>query len=758
MGKPHGQGRYAALRLAVAGLRTVQVSILLAGVLLLCPPDACALEPALDVSQYAHTAWKVRDGFSKGSIYSIAQTPDGYLWLGTEFGLLCFDGVRAGPWQPPPDQHLPSNQIWSLLAARDGTLWIGTTKGLASWKDGKLTQYAELAGQVISKLLEDREGAVWAGGLGTPTGRLCTIQRGSVECSGGDGDLGHGVFGLYEDSKGNLWAGVNEGLWRWKPGPPKLYPLPGEVNGIQGLAEDVDGTLLVSMRGRVVRVANGKTETAYSYPGPVKQLEAGRLLRDHSGGLWIGTSIRGLVHIHDGRTDVFGGRDGLSGDFITGLFEDREGNIWVATLGGLDRFRDFGVPTFSVRRGLSNTEFTSVLAARDGSVWLGTSGGLNRWNKGQITIYGERDGKLNGHNPNSLFQDSRGRIWVSTIAGLGYLENDGFIPIRAVPGGHFYSIAEDTAGNLWGTNQDLGLIQLPPGGVAQQIPWAKLGRKDFAIALVTDALQGGLWIGFFHGGVVHFKDGQVRASYTAADGLGEGRVNGLQFDPDGTLWAATEGGLSRLKDGHVATLTSKNGLPCDGVHWALKDDYHSLWLFMPCGLARIERHEMDTWAAAVDKDEHARPPVQVTVFDITDGVGLHAYLGLYTPHAGKSSDGRLWFAAGEGLSVADPGHLPYNKLPPPVHIEQITADRKTYDASLVANGGAKGRLWLPPLLRDLEIDYTALSLVAPEKVRFRYKLEGWDSDWQDAGNRRQAFYTNLSPRNYHFRVTASNNS
>jgi len=164
---------------------------------------------------------------SKGSIYSIAQTPDGYLWLGTEFGLLCFDGVRAVPWQPPPDQHLPSNQIWSLLAARDGTLWIGTTKGLASWKDGKLTQYAELAGQVISKLLEDREGAVWAGGLGTPTGRLCAIQRGSVECSGGDGDLGHGVFGLYEDSKGNLWVGVNEGLWRWKPSPPKTLSASG---------------------------------------------------------------------------------------------------------------------------------------------------------------------------------------------------------------------------------------------------------------------------------------------------------------------------------------------------------------------------------------------------------------------------------------------------------------------------------------------------------------------------------------------------
>src|ERR1700675_4900058 len=164
MGKPHGKGQYAALRLAAAGLRTVQVSILLAGVLLLCPPDACALEPALDVSQYAHTAWKVRDGFSKGIIFSIAQTPDGYLWLGTEFGLLRFDGVRAVPWQPPTGQHLPSNRIYSLLAARDGTLWIGATKGLASWKDGKLRQYPALDGQTIrAPIIEDHEGTVWAG-------------------------------------------------------------------------------------------------------------------------------------------------------------------------------------------------------------------------------------------------------------------------------------------------------------------------------------------------------------------------------------------------------------------------------------------------------------------------------------------------------------------------------------------------------------------------------------------------------------------
>src|SRR5689334_2913743 len=205
----------------------------LAGLLLAWPPCAFTLNPALDVSQYAHTPWKIRDGFPKGAVNSIAQTPDGYLWLGSEFGLFRFDGVRSLPWLPPADQHLPSSYIMGLLAARDGTLWIGTGKGLASWKQGKLTQYPELADRYIFAILEDHEGSVWASGLTATTGRLCMIRNGSVRCDGDDSVLARGAFNLYEDAKGNLWAGVQHGLWRWKPGPPKFYPLDGEPDGIQ---------------------------------------------------------------------------------------------------------------------------------------------------------------------------------------------------------------------------------------------------------------------------------------------------------------------------------------------------------------------------------------------------------------------------------------------------------------------------------------------------------------------------------------------
>jgi len=744
--------------------RRLHVSVfepVLACILLACCPSAFALNPSLDISQYAHTSWKIRDGFTKGTINSIAQTPDGYLWFGTEFGLLRFDGLRKVPWQSPTDQQLPADYISSLLAARDGTLWIGTAKGLASWKDGKLTQYAELAGQRIFKLLEDREGTVWIGGTSVPTGKLCSIQNSNVKCYGEDGSLGIGVVGLFEDSKGSVWVGVPSGLWRWKPGQPKFYPLPGEPNGIRCLGEAEGGTLLVGYKGGIQRFSDGKTE-AYSLPGMQGEFSAKTLLRDRDGGLWIGTQDRGLLHVHQERTDVFALSEGLSGDNVFALFEDREGNIWAATINGLDRFRDFAVATFGVNQGLA----TAVLATRDGSVWIVTNNGLNRWNSGQMTAYRER------HEPTatgiheivgsgmpdrglrSIFEDERGRVWLSTASSVGYLENNRFISIKDLPGGTILAINQDKAGNFWIINENLGLFHLLPGGEIRQTTWAALGHRDHVSTLAPNPFQTGLWLGFHLGGIAYFADGQIRTSYTTADGLAPGRVNELRFDQSGVLWAATDGGLSRLKNGKFVTLSSKNGLPCDTVHWTIEDDIRAVWLHTECGLVRIERSEIDAWATVIDKNKDARPIIQRMVFDSSDGLRVALGGSHLSPQVAKSTDGKLWFQAPDGVSVIDPNHLPFNRLPPPVHIDQIIADRQTYDVS----SNSTHRLHLPPLIRDLQIDYTALSLVAPEKVRFRYKLEGYDRDWHEVDIRRQAFYTNLPPRNYRFRVMACNNS
>jgi signal transduction histidine kinase/ligand-binding sensor domain-containing protein len=754
-------------RMRVGRTRALTVALLMLGVLGWVP-GACALDPTLDVSQYAHTSWKIRDGFFKGRITAIAQTPDGYLWVGTEFGLLRFDGVRAVPWQTQAGEHLPGGRIRSLLAASDGSLWVGTDQGLASWKDGKLTQYPQFAAKIVLTLFEDHEGTVWAG-TGASTfnaGRLCAMNSGHAQCYGEDGIFGRAVYNLYDDSKGNLWVGGQSGLWHWKPGPPKLYSIPDSERGIFGLMEDDKGALLIFKSEGVRQLVNGKVEE-YPLPGIGRGIKLGRVLRDRNGGLWIATFDHGLFHVHQGRTDVFSEADGLSGSFVEALFEDREGSIWVGNMNGLDRFRDLAAHTIGTKQGLSNVSVQSVLAARDGSVWMFTLDGLNRWKDGQVTIYRKRRGQspaselgareavreiIDRGLPDtgaSLYEDDRGRVWVFGN-GVARFENGRFIPVSGVPNGAASSTAGDSRGELW-IAQLGGLLHLIRGSVVEQIPWSKLGHKEFGSALAADPSHGGVWVGFLDGGLAYLKDGQVRASYGVGDGLGGGYVSLLQLGSDGVLWAETEGGLSHLKNGRISTLSSRNGLPCDAVHWMMEDDAHSVWLYMSCGLVRIARNELDAWAA----DPGRR--VQASVFDSTDGVRSRARPTGVRPHVAKTPDGKLWFLPTDGVSVIDPQHLPVNKLPPPVHIEQITADGKSYWQNW-SGDAASAKSKLPALVRDLTIDYTALSLVAPEKVQFRYKLEGWDRDWQDVGTRRQAFYTNLGPRNYRFRVMACNNS
>ena len=416
-----------------------------------------ALDPSLDVSQYAHTSWKIREGFVAGTIHQIAQTPDGYLWLATESGLVRFDGVRTVAWLPPPGRPLPSNDIRSIVAASDGTLWIGTAKGLVSWKDGKLTEYPDLAGRDIYTVYEDRQGVLWASGIvwespSTP-GKVCAIKSRDIQCYGSDGKLGFGVFSIYEDSRGNLWLAAANGLWRWKPRTPQHYGLPAALQAgtsyfnfsRNAICEDEDGTLLIAADRGFGKLINGKIEVD-PRPAGMPLRATATLLRDRDGDLWIGTLDAGILHEHRGKTDAFTDSEGLSGNSVETFFQDREGNIWAATENGIDRFREYAVPTISVRQGLSSPFVVCVLAGRDGSVWMGTSDGLDRWKDGQITVY-RRPGKeiarqnnrlsnavvreipLQDNYIDSLYQDPQDRIWVSTHEGLGYFQNERFIPL-----------------------------------------------------------------------------------------------------------------------------------------------------------------------------------------------------------------------------------------------------------------------------------------------------------------------------------------
>ena len=747
------RGRQESRRTGPRTAVPVARSVLLAAWMVLLPDSALALDPSLDVSQYAHTAWRIRDGFLSSRIYAIAQTPDGYLWLGTEFGLLRFDGVRTVPWNPAWGQ-LPSSYVRSLLVARDGTLWIGTPKGLASWKDGKLKQISEVAGRNINGMTQDREGTIWFG-TGYGDAPLCRIAAGNIACEG-TGTLAP-VVDVHEDRSGNLWviAGVGGAthLWRWRPRAREEYQSPFSVSAV---GEDDRGAILLAASDGVKELSDGKI-VSHPVEGLTSMSRPVRFLRSSDGSLWIGT-FNGLVHAHGGRSDVFTVAHGLSGEIVYSIYEDREGSVWVSTSGGLDRFRDYTFPRITADQGLSSSTVWGVVATPDGGVWIAASDGLNRWGAGRATFLGRRAERTSAPRTGisssavldaraqSLGVDDKGRLWAGTRDGMFVLETDGFARVAGLPGTNTYPMAPDGRGGMWIPASE-GLFHWRDGTVSH-FPWTQFGGNANARAILPERAKDGLWLGFDYAGLSYIEDGRVLAAYAPANGLGSGRVAHLRRDDRGAVWASTEGGLSRIDDGQIATLTSKNGLPCDAVNWSIEDDHGSVWVYMRCGLVRIARADLDAWAS----DTNRR--VEITLFDAADGAIAIGAPYSYGPSVTKTPDGRIWFTGPEGVTIIDPPNLRRNEQPPPVRIEQILADGKIYDQP----GFGNGPLPLPSRVRDLEIDYTALSLRAPEKVRFRVKLEGQDKDWRELLNERHVTYTNLAPRSYRFLVKAANDS
>lgn len=626
-----------------------------------------------------------------------------------------------------------------LFGARDGALWIGASGGLASWKDGQLTQYPALSGFFVQGLAEDHDGTVWAGGWGSPTGKgkLCAIRNGSATCYGDDGVFGDGVRSLYEDAEGGLWVNASSGLWRWKPGPPVRYAAEAH-----SLTQGENGSgLTFFANGKIRQVAGGRI-TDYQVPEAPFPLTAGPILRDRHGALWVGTT-RGLLYSYEGTTRLISRSDGLSGDGAFEIFEDREGTIWAATPDGLDSFRELPFASLSITQGPSG-----VLAARDGSLWIGTGAGLNQRKDGRTRVYrAQSDPSLLSDAIGTLFQDERGRIWFKTNPdGMAVFEEGRFRAVPSVPPGIITSIASDYHGgvwiHLWGNPNDYGLVHLVNGKVVEKISWKDLGGGPGA-GLVVDP-DGGVWTGLFSGGIVYFRAGEIRNLQLSGPDTGSRRILDLSRERDGALWAASENGLIRIANGRVSTLTTANGLPCNTVHWIMEDNMSSYWLLTACGLLQVAQADLEAWTA--DPKRKIRP----TIFGAADGISLRGVLPPTRPHVTKLSDGRIWFENDGKATVIDPTNLGVNTIPPAVHIEQISADGSTRDA-------VRG-LHLPALVRNVTIDYTALSLAVPEKVRFRYKLEGQDPDWREVINDREVQYSNLPPRSYRFRVTASNNS
>jgi signal transduction histidine kinase/ligand-binding sensor domain-containing protein len=711
------------------------------------------VDPNTRLSQYAHTAWRVQDGVLNIPT-TMAQTADGYIWFGTQAGLTRFDGVRFVPWTPPSGEQLMSVRIDSLLAANDGSLWIGTAGGLSHWQNNHLTNYVNNPGVVVS-VVQSRTGSIWI--LMTPSpvltkasseaAPLCRITGTQMECYGKDAGIPPDVDEkLVEDSNGEFWIGGSTSLVHWSPqshnqfNPAGLRSNAG-MAGILALAPEQDGALWVGMAspGRglgLQRLVKGRWERFSTRELKGESIGVERLLLDRNDALWVGTNQHGIYRIYRDQVDHFGSADGLSSDNVRSLLEDHEGNVWIVTTKGIDNFRSTPIVSFSSREGLSTTEVDTVFASRNGSIWVGGFEALDVLRGPSLSITPKR---LPGHQITSVFEDHLGRLWVGIDNNLTVYQNGGFRTIKrrnGDPTGMIVGITEDVDGDIWAESRGtpMTLIRIRDF----------LGQEEFtspempAARRVAPDPHGGIWLGMMNGDLARYQRGRTETFHF--EHTPDSRVEQITVNPEGSVLGATAFGLIGWTGGRQVTLTIRNGLPCNGVYAFAFDDLGDLWLNTECGISEIPVHELQKWWRAPSER------LKIKSFDVFDGAqpGRAPFVS-----GAKSSDGRVWFADGMVLQMVDPNHLSRNSIAPPVHIEQIVADHKTY--------APKVHLLLPPLTRDLEINYTALSFVAPPKVRFRYLLEGHDVEWQEPGSRRQAFYSNLRPGNYKFRVMACNN-
>ncbi|HLG17835.1 MAG TPA: two-component regulator propeller domain-containing protein [Blastocatellia bacterium] len=704
-----------------------------------------ALNQKESVTQYLVNSWQGETGLPQISVLAIAQTNDGYIWSGTHEGLVRFDGVQFKVFNTGNTEAANDDDVGALLADPDGGLWVGTRNGLVRLKGDEFTSYTTsegLSSNVVRALCLGSDGSLW---IGTWGGGLNRFKDGRFTAfTIAEGMPSNVVTSVCESKDGGLWIATSSGLCHFKDGDLRVY------------------TTKDGLSANTLRV----------------------VCEDRDGSLWVGTDDAGLNRFKDGRFTTYTTRNGLSNDHVAALFQDREGSLWIATQGGISLLREGDFSTLGLKNGLVNELVTSFCEDREGSVWVGSrGGGLSRLRRGKFTVYTTQDG-LTDDRTGCIYQDREGAIWIGTYhRGLSIFKDGRFTTYthdNGLFGTQVYTIHEDRRGNVWiGTDDRLNCFSKgkfiyygTEDGLSHNVVQAisesadgtlwfgtygggltrykdgrftKIGKEeglpnDFTMTLFEDR-AGSLWIGTEGGGLSRLKDGRL-TTYTTKDGLSSDIVSFVHEDNDGVLWIGTQGGgLNRFKNGVFSPIESYNGLFNNTIH-AIIESGGDFWISCNQGIYRVSRKQLNDFA------DGRISSVSTIVYGTADGMRA-AECNSSDPPACLSRDGKLWFPTIKGAVVIDPFNVPENPLPPPVVIEQMVLDNKTVSL--------RGNVELPAGGVRLDLHYAGLSYIAPEKVRFKYLLEGYDKDWVDAGTNRVASYTSVPPGRYAFRVTACNN-
>ena len=701
--------------------------------------DVFAEKPA--APNYTMAVWASEKGLPPGDVFTIAQDLEGYLWVGGPTGLLRFDGNRFSPWQPDdPALALPSGPVHAIVGSHDGSIWVGIGGGggVVRIQRGQVVKYSAADGAPpgVAAMIQDRQGAIW---VATRRGLYKYANNRWALAGKSDGYSGAEAFSLYEDRAGHLWVGSASGIYKKTKDVFELVD--AGVTNVQSLTEDASGNIWVTDAEEVLMRLS--THSTPQHDRTIRlPTGAWRLLRDGRGQIWAAAFGGGLMRVRDPLNNSaiierYEYEHRLAGS-PRSLFEDREGNIWVGMRGGLIRLSESSFTNVTQLEGLTNEGVRTATVGSDGSVWVATGHGLNRFSPSGRTAYSISQTM-------ALYSDRRGAMWVSAAGQIGQFVNGRLVPIDlpdAVRRSRVMAITTDLDDNLWLCTALKGVMQWNGTSITTYE-----GQDDIADracqSIYTDR-QGRVWMGLLSGGAAVYDKGTFRR-FGANEGLTGGTVLSILEDAKGAVWFATSGGVSRLQNGRVTSITQDNAPLKDLVPVLIEDLDGQVWVGVNSGAAVIRFHPSE-----VDKIA-ANPTYQLeySLYDETDGMQL----GSQTWQAGvggvRGGDGRLWVATGLGMTVIDPSSLPLSHRPPPPVIDGIMADGRRVSAD-------RG-LSLPAGTSNLQIEFGTVSLSSSSKLRFRYMLEGFDDEWVYAGNVREATYANVPSGDYRFRVSTTAN-
>lgn len=704
--------------------------------------SSIALDPNKTLTQYAHRIWGQEEGLFQPTIYSILQTRDGFLWLGTQDSLIRFDGMHFREFDEADQAGLRRTLVHALAQDDGGDLWVGSLGGGVAriTATGSVTRY--------------------------------TTKQGLPSDT---------VFCLDSDSKGRVWICTNQGLAMWTGGRFRAFTTADGLpsNEIRSTCESPDGTRWVAGFNFGLSRLNASRFESFSSPAISVKENVTALACANDGAVWAGTSA-GLIEIRERSSRSLTVRDGLPDNAVSALAAGPDGSVWIGTNDGISRYRNGELGVYRTQDGLSHSLVLSLYVDREGSLWAGTKDGLDQFTDGKVTPYTTSQGML-ANEAGPVLEDAQGRLWIGTLGhGLNWFDGRRFHALTTRDGlidNTILSLELDRAGDVWvGTRK--GLNRLRNGQVVRTYT-RRDGLSGSEIRALFVDLGGTLWAGTDRGvnrfdgkrftqerlmsgsnasGVIALAGGRTVRLFVSADGPAFHVMRNRQWNSyaldvirpvdcyflDRTrhsAWMGTLGsGLVRWRNGAFTHVRVKDGLYDNRIYSILRDDSANFWMASSKGIFRVSQNELDDFA---DGKIHSVTSIPFSTgqlrFECQSGVQPAAY---------RTRDGRLWFSTTSGLVVVDPNHLRANRIPPPVQVTAVFIDGQRVD---VRNG-----IQLKPSERNVEIRYAGLSFVSPEKVSFRYILDGYDKAWTDAGARREAFFTNLPPRHFRFKVMARN--